>query len=81
MNIDTREVISYINGQKAIFIALKAVMPSDFNDGIMQGFNLVKMFIEGYEGKEGTNIADDYMKRLKENQQLHNKGGENDGNS
>ncbi len=58
MNIETRELIRYIEQQKQIFKMLGGALYSEFNDGVIQGLSLVKAFVELYENREGAEIAE-----------------------
>lgn len=67
MQIDTNSVLNYIENQEQIFNMLNKSIPSDFNKGILEGFNLIKTFIELYEEKEGEEMNAYYEKERKEN--------------
>ena len=56
MNIDTQSVIRYINLQIQVFSLLTS-LKSEFNDGLKEGFNIVKTYIEMYEMQESKEIA------------------------
>jgi hypothetical protein len=61
MNIDSREVLNYIKVQKATFEMLKlSGMPNLFNDGLIEGLNLVRVYLEMLEDKEVKSIVDNY---------------------
>lgn len=58
MNIDTREIASYIAGQKKNFLALQKAMPdNNFNEGIIAGLDLVTTYITIVEDREALDIA------------------------
>ena len=58
MTIDTRELISYLDNQIATFQTLGKLMPKNvFNDGVIQGINLVRQYVLIREEHEGAAIA------------------------
>lgn len=50
------EIKSYVEAQIKIFRAMP--LQSDFNNGIIEGLNLVKAYLEARIGDEGTKIAE-----------------------
>ena len=53
--MDSKIMLDYIEAQKKTFELLEKTCPSDFNNGVMQGLNLVKMFVISMDlGKGGT---------------------------
>ena len=56
MNIDTQSIIRYIDSQIQVFSLLTS-LKSEFNDGLKEGLNIVKTYIEMYEMQESKEIA------------------------
>ena len=56
MNIDTQSIIRYIDSQIQVFSLLTS-LKSEFNDGLKEGLNIVKAYIEMYEMQESKEIA------------------------
>lgn len=68
MDINTQELLQYVKQQKQVFKMLGETLNSQFNEGIIEGLNLVKTFVEIYENKEGAAIAEALEMRAYGNQ-------------
>lgn len=47
--MDSKIMLDYIETQKKTFELLEKTCQSDFNEGIIQGLNLVRLFVLGTE--------------------------------
>ena len=52
MTLDSQEILNYIKVQKRTFETLP--LKNDFNDGLLEGLNLVKVWIEISIGRENN---------------------------
>ena len=57
MQIDTKEIVEYIQYQKMVFEALQRTLPSDFNAGTIAGLDLISLWVRLAEDRISEDMA------------------------